>query len=306
MRRLKINESLITAWIIGLFLILPLPAASAKNSVDAQPVGELSDLEPVKEVLNVTSPISLVINAWKALEEDDLDLVLALTNDCVDRFGATARQMQEGLKDYAGGSEEEIRSYWALNDVATALFIQGRALQNAGRYREAKKAYKKLIMKYTYGQCWDPKGWFWKLAQEAEENLLMIENGVFWDFGDYTSSALVRKAWEALEAEDVSLALGYVDKCIKLYGELAREMQLQLKDYPKGSNEEISSYWALNDVAIAHFIKAKAYMIDGRDSEVIAEFKTIRDEFLFGQCWDPHGWWWKPADAAGNWLKVLD
>ncbi len=305
MKKLVI-KFLAIAVMINAHFVLPLTKVCAKNLPNAQSVEELSDLGSVREVLNVASPISLVISAWAALEENDLEAVLKFTNDCVERFGKRAQQMQEDLEGYAIGSEATIRSYWALNDVATALFIQGKALENARRYDEAKEAYKELINKYTYGQCWDPKGWFWKPAEVAGENLAMIEDGVFFDFGDYTSSTLVMKAWKALEEENVTLVFGYVDKCIKLYGMRAREMQSALDHYPEDSDSEIFSYWALNDVATAHFIKAKAYMIEGKDSEMIHEFKTIRDELFYGQCWDPRGWWWKPVDEANNWLKILD
>ena len=305
MRR-RVAGSLIIIWTASLFLTLSLSEVCAKNLSNTQSIEELSDLGSVREVLNVTSPVSFVISAWEALEANDVEAVLELTNDCIDRFGKRAQQMQQDLKGYETGSDATIRSYWALNDVATALFIQGKALENARRHNEAKEAYKELVTKYSYGQCWDPNGWFWKPAEEAVENIAMIDNGVFFDFGDYTSSTLMKKAWKALEKEDVGLALGYVDKCIKLYGPRALQMQAALDDYPESSNDEVFSYWALNDVATAHFIKARVYMIEGKDSEMIREFQTIRDELSYGQCWDPRGWWWKPAAEANNWLNILD
>ena len=297
---------LVILGVMSLLLMLPLSSASAEDMPDTQLTEELFDLGSVKETLDAASPVSIVVEAWKALNENDLESVLALSDDCVARYGNRARQMQESLEEYPTGSEAVIRSYWALNEVATALFIRGKALQNAERYDEAKEAYEELVHNYDYGQCWDPKGWFWKPAEVAEENLAMIETGIFYDFGDYTSSALLTKAWEALEQEDVVLVEGYADKCIQLYGARAREMEAGLDQYPDGNDDKIFGYWALNDVATAHFIKAKAYMIEGRDSEAAAEFQAIRNEFPFAQCWDPRGWWWKPAVEADNWLKTID
>ena len=44
-------------------------------------------------------------------------------------------------------SKEKVFSMWALNDVATALFIQGEAYRRAGMMDEAKAAFnKKNIM----------------------------------------------------------------------------------------------------------------------------------------------------------------
>ena len=32
-------------------------------------------------------------------------------------------------------------------------------------------AYQKLVDQYYYAQCWDPKGWFWKPAEAAQQAL---------------------------------------------------------------------------------------------------------------------------------------
>lgn len=271
------------------------------SSLILQPSNVLS-----KESLNNESSFALVAEAWEALKNDDLVSVIRLTDICVNRYGKRARQMQEELDDYMTGTKEMIQSKWALNDVATALYIQGKALQNVNRHKEAKVAYQRLVNEYKFGQCWDPKGWFWKPAEVAQENMTMIESGIFYDFGDYTSSTLVIRAWEALKNEDLTLVLGYTDKCIQLYENRAHEMQLSLSEYPIGSDKTLFGYWALNDIATAYFIRGRAYMQKGKTQEAIKEFETVRDEFSFGQCWDPRGWWWKPVDEAKNWLTTFD
>ncbi len=256
--------------------------------------------------LNNESSVALVAKAWKALEDEDIEAVMNLTEKCLTRYGKRPKIMQATLSDYVAEPKTKIQSYWALNDVATALFIQGKALQNIKEYDKAKAVYQKIVDEYTFGQCWDPRGWFWKPAEVAGENLEMIETGVFYDFGDYTSSAITTKAWESLDAEEFDLAHGYANKCIDLYQAKAREMQKSLEKYPEGSDEELFKYWALNDVATAHFIKARAYVMQGKDKEAAKEFKMIRDDFSFGQCWDPRGWWWKVADQANNWFDSLE
>lgn len=285
--------------------VMPLSDISAEDLLNAELTTEFSDAGSSEKLSETGSSVSLLVSAWEALKNNDVESVLDFTNECINRYGKRARQMQAKLDGYVDGTGAEIRSHWALNDVATALFIQGKALQNAGRYEEARTAYQRLIDEYTFGQCWDPKGWFWKPAEVAQENLTMIETGVFYDFGDYSSATLVTRAWESLEKEDLGLVLGYADKCIKLYGDKAREMQAGLADYPQGSDDELFAYWALNDVATAHFIKGRAYMMEGRNKEAAREFQTIRDDFSFGQCWDPRGWWWKPVTEAENWLEAL-
>lgn len=252
------------------------------------------------------SSVEILISTWEALKNEDIEEVIRLTDQCVKLYGKRARLMQKALGGYVEGENAVIRSQWALNDVATALYIKGKALQEAGDMDGAKTAYRTLLEEYRYGQCWDPKGWFWKPALVAEDNLKMLETGKTYDFGDYASSTLVIKGWEALEQEDLEQVLVYTQKCIDLYGKRAKAMQEKLEDYPKGSDEELFGYWALNDVATARFIQGRAYQLDGQDDKAVEAFKIIREEYPFAQCWDPRGWWWKVANEAGNWLDVLE
>ena len=68
---------------------------------------------------------TMVGKAWKALEANDTEGVLAYTNKVLELYAEQAQKMQASLKDYPKESKEKVFSYWALNDVATSLFIQG-------------------------------------------------------------------------------------------------------------------------------------------------------------------------------------
>lgn len=126
-----------------------------------------------------------------------------------------------------------------------------------------------------------------------------------YDFGDFSSNTLVSRAWAALEKNDLDAVLAYTNKCVELYGAKAREMQAGLKDYASGSNDAIFKYWALNDVATSYFIQGEAYLKAGKKAESQAAFSKVVSDFSFGQCWDPKGWFWKPADAAQRRLAEL-
>ncbi len=110
---------------------------------------------------------TLTAKAWGALNEGDLEAVLAYTNKCLELYAEQAQKMQASLDDYPSGSKEAVFSHWALNDVATSLFVQGEAYRSKDMKDEAIAAYKKVANEYTYGQAWDTNGWFWKPADAA-------------------------------------------------------------------------------------------------------------------------------------------
>jgi len=249
--------------------------------------------------------VTLATKAWDALSKGDIEAVLAYTNKCIALYGEQAKKMQASLTDYPKGTNQEIFSHWALNDVSTCLFIQGEAYRKAKMVDEAKEVFQKIIKEFSYGQCWDTKGWFWKPAEGAKEKLAAIESGSDLDFGDYTSETLTVKAWDALSKEDLDSVLAYTNKTIQLYEAKAKEMQASLTEYPWESKEKIFSYWALNDVGTSFFIQGEAYKKAGKNKEAKGAYEKVINEFAFAQCWDPQGWFWKPADGAKQKLDEL-
>jgi len=295
--------------------------SAAKMASEAQPVPVPQDdsaQAPAAEVAppaaGVKSPINfgdfrsstLTTKAWTALSQNDIESVLAYTNKCISLYAAQAAKMQANLKDYVTGSNDAIFKLWALNDVATSYYIQGEAYRAANMKDEAKEAYNKLIRDYSFGQTWDTKGWFWKPAEAAKEKLGMLAAGVSWDFGDYSSSTLVQKAWAALAANDLKGVEAYANKAVDLYAAKAKDMQSSLKEYPWESKEKTMSYWALNDVSTALFILGEAYQNAGKKDDATKAYKRVINEFFYGQCWDPGGWFWKPSEAAQQKLGELD
>ena len=250
--------------------------------------------------------VTLITKAWQALGENDLEAVLAYTNKCIELYAEQAKKMQASLTDYPTGTNDEIFSYWALNDISTGLFIQGEAYRKAKMTDEAVKAYQMLVDEYSYGQCWDPQGWFWKPAEAAKEKIAMIESGSNLDFGDYTSMTLTVKAWEALANKDLDGVLAYTNKCMELYEAKAKEMQESMTEYAWESKEKIFSYWALNDVGTCLFIRGEAYLNAGDKEKAKENFKNLVDNYYFAQCWDPKGWFWKPAEGAQQKLEALE
>ena len=249
--------------------------------------------------------VTLVGKAWAALEQNDIEAVLTYTNKCIELYGEKAREMQAALKDYVTGESKDIFAQWALNDVSTAYFIQAEVYRKANMKEEAKEAYQKVVKDYAFGQCWDPKGWFWKPSEASKEKLAMLEAGIDLDFGDYTSTFLTQKAWAALAANDLDAVVAYVSKNLELYAAKAKEMQDSLTEYPWESKDKIFSFWALNDVGTSLFILGQAYQNSGKKEEAQETYKKLIDEYFYSQCWDPQGWFWKPAEAAQEKLAQL-
>lgn len=242
--------------------------------------------------------VTLVGKAWQALGEDDLDAVLAYTNKTAELYAGEARDMQASLDAYPEGNNDKIFSYWALNDVGTAYFIQGEAYRKAGMMQEAKGAYQKVIDEFSYAQTWDPGGWFWKPAEAAQTKIAMIDSGSKIDFGNNSSETLVSKAWQALADKDLEAVEAYCKKAEEMYGDEAQKMQESLDEYPWESKEKIFEYWALNDVGTCLFIQGEAYRKAGMDDKAKEAYEKVVEDYSFAQTWDPAGWFWKPAEAA--------
>ncbi|MEI8011035.1 MAG: tetratricopeptide repeat protein [Candidatus Omnitrophota bacterium] len=249
---------------------------------------------------------TLAAKSWQALASKNLDEVLAYTNKCLELYEANAVKMQADLKQYPSGEPQKIFSFWALNDVATCLYIQGEAYRQAKQLDKSKAAFERIIKEFSFGQTYDPANKaFWKPADAAKDKISMMEKGLDLDFGNMSSATLVNRLWDSLAKKDLTLVMAYHAKLVSVYEAKAKEMQLSMKEYAWESPEKIHSFWALNDVGTGYFILGEANRQAGKKEDAIAAFQKIVSDFGFAQCWDPNGWFWKPAEAAEQKLVEL-
>lgn len=117
--------------------------------------------------------VTLTGKAWKALEEGDYKGVELYTKKVIYLYGEKATEMQAGLKECAKGTFAPY--YWALNDVATAYYILGQSYQKQGDAAKAKEMFNTIVNQYSYAQCWDPRGWYWKVAKVSQEKVAAIK-----------------------------------------------------------------------------------------------------------------------------------
>ena len=243
---------------------------------------------------------TLTTKAWKAFEAGDYAAAEAYASKCISLYEPQAAQQANSLTDFA--PKEQAFNYWALNDVGTCYFIMGKIHLAHGRVKEAQEAFTTVMERFRFAQTWDPKGWFWKVAEAASDKLSTI--GTPYDFGDYTSQTLTTKAWQALNQNDHKGVELFTKKCTELYEADAKKQQASLSNFaPK---DKAFDSWALNDVATCYFILGDSLMAQKRYQEAKAAFQRVIDDFSFAQCWDPKGWFWKVTVAArGRMNKIL-
>lgn len=124
------------------------------------------------------------------------------------------------------------------------------------------------------------------------------------DFGDHTSSTLTSRAWDALGRGELDAALAYIARCTELYEAEAHRMQAAQNAFAPPATA--ATLWALNDVGTCLFIKGEVLLKQGDRAGAKAAFERVVREFGYSQCWDPRGWFWKPADAAKQKIVELE
>lgn len=134
--------------------------------------------------------------------------------------------------------------------------------------------------------------------------LLVARTTCAQDFGDHTSATLTGKAWKALADGQAELALAYTGKCRELYMTEAVKQQTSLADFAPA--DKAHDVWALNDVGTCLFIEGQVHEKAGQTAAALRAYRTLADELKFSQCWDPKGWFWRPAEAAAGRIKQLE
>ena len=112
----------------------------------------------------------LLVKAWEAHGNKNVEETFKYTNQVIELYGAEADKQQAGLTAMPK-ARPDIEAVQILNDVATAYFIQAESYRDQGKYDESIKVFKTVIDKYSYGQAWDQRGWFWSLARAAQESI---------------------------------------------------------------------------------------------------------------------------------------
>jgi len=111
----------------------------------------------------------LVPRAWEASSRGDFTLLDQIAQEALDSYGEEALMQQATLEDFPPRGNE--KDYQPLNDVATVLFIKAEALMNYGKTEQAIALFEEIIRKYCWAQAWDPRGWFWSVAEKSQNSI---------------------------------------------------------------------------------------------------------------------------------------
>jgi len=115
----------------------------------------------------------LIVKCWEAHGKKDVEATFKYTQQLIDLYKDEADKQQASLR-ILPKNRPDIEAVAALNDVATAYFIQGESYRNQEKKEEAIKAFKVAVEKYCFAQAWDPRGWFWSVAKAARESILKL------------------------------------------------------------------------------------------------------------------------------------
>ena len=116
---------------------------------------------------------NLTVSAWECLADKDYDGTFAYAQKCLELYKDKAREMAKKMKRFTRPGHED--DYALVNDVATCHYIMGEAYMKQGKPGEAVQEFNTAIDEYPYAQCWDPKGWFWKVAEISKKNIEKIK-----------------------------------------------------------------------------------------------------------------------------------
>jgi hypothetical protein len=120
----------------------------------------------------------------------------------------------------------------------------------------------------------------------------------------YPNKSLVQAAWDCYNSKNYDAALSYAERCIALYDTYAKKMQASL-DSPM-PKDKINSYWVLNDVATAKFIKGKILWIRKDIEGARSVLSDVARNYTYAMAYDLRGWYWSIAKAAEDMLRAIE
>jgi len=121
-------------------------------------------------------------------------------------------------------------------------------------------------------------------------------------------------AWDFFNKGEFERAIAIAEKCLNEFILSAEREQAALEkakaplpptgSVPDSMKKAILARGVLNDVGTCLFIKGRSAENLGR-REVARQAYEAAKKFTYARCWDPQGWFWSPAEAAGDRLAMM-
>jgi hypothetical protein len=179
----------LTAGALLAFVILPETIRRSRRRLNTAASALQLGIEIVLFLLSLATlgNLGLNLNGWFELSPSTKLMVagfrlfdsqryadaMTAAGECSDGFHLAATKLEKSLagQEIPLGkvSEEQARVIFndgVLNDVAGCYWIQGHT-------QEAIAAYKKA-QEYPHARVWDPKGWFWSPAEDAQDRVASL------------------------------------------------------------------------------------------------------------------------------------
>ena len=152
------------------------PRFDPKELIHEDVTERQSKFEVSQEQLNVLPADKLVTKAWTALGAGAYDVAIKIAKKVLDRFSEEAKREQDSLEGQFPKSGEEGK-YKALNAAGTALYIIAEAYEKQGMCKQALEYYQRAINEFPLSQNWNPRGWYWKVKEEAQAKIKKLKEG---------------------------------------------------------------------------------------------------------------------------------
>jgi len=124
---------------------------------------------PLASAEEAPSSRDFVKMSWEASGTNDFEKAIEYTDRCVELYQAQAKEQGATLSASSPRGHED--QYGVFNDVATCIFIKGEIYMKQGKTEEAIKTFNTIIQDYKFAQAWDPRGWYWSVAEKAQASI---------------------------------------------------------------------------------------------------------------------------------------
>ncbi len=169
MKRFSVSQLLIRSCVLSSLIFHPLLIWAQENSSPIEGQKESNESSDPSEAQPSVASKDFVRSAWEASSQGDLERLGKIVEKVVGAYGAKAAEQKGQLSGFPARGEEH--QYQAMNDVATILFVKAEALMNYGRKEESMALFKQIIETYPWAQAWDPRGWYWSVAEKSQSSI---------------------------------------------------------------------------------------------------------------------------------------